>query len=184
MPSIPRRPKLEERWEQPSGAPQAKQSARHASPDTGKETEPRAEPRWARLCGRGGIECLTREPNRSRVAWGQHAQGASIAHFWSAMADPGPAIVLVGDEPLTRSYLRRLLQGAGFDVRAEASDAETGIELCLRERPALCLVDYGIPGGGLRVVREVSQKVPETRLVVLSATADRNEMIDAIRAGA
>jgi DNA-binding NarL/FixJ family response regulator len=100
------------------------------------------------------------------------------------MPEPGPAIVLVGSEPLSWSYLRRLLEAAGFDVRAEATDAETGIELCLRERPALCLVDRGTPGGGLRVVRKVSQKVPETRVVVLSATADRNDMIDAIRAGA
>ena len=62
-------------------------------------------------------------------------------------------------------------------------DAETEIELCLRKRPALCLVEHGTRGGGLRVVRKVSQRVPETRVVVLSATADRNDMIDVIRAG-
>jgi two-component system, NarL family, response regulator LiaR len=100
------------------------------------------------------------------------------------MPEPGPAIVLVGSEPLSGSYLRELLEAAGFDVRAEATDADTGIELCLRERPALCLVDRGTPGGAIRLVRKVSQKVPETRVVVLSATADRNDMIDAIRAGA
>jgi DNA-binding NarL/FixJ family response regulator len=100
------------------------------------------------------------------------------------MPDSPPAIVLVGAEPLARSYLRGILEGAGFDVRAEASSAETGIEQCVRERPALCLVDYGLPGSGIRVVREVSQKVPETRVVVLADTADRNDMIDVIRAGA
>jgi len=100
------------------------------------------------------------------------------------MPEPGPSIVLVGEEPLTWRYLRRLLEAADFEVRAEASDAETGIALCLRERPALCLVDRSIPGGAVRVAREVSQKAPETRVVVLSPASDRNDMVDVIRAGA
>ena len=67
-----------------------------------------------------------------------------------------PGIVLVADEPMTRASLRRLLEDAGFDVRAEAGDEETAIEVTLRERPRLCLVDLFISGGGIRVVREVS----------------------------
>ena len=95
-----------------------------------------------------------------------------------------PGIVLVADEPMTRASLRRLLEDAGFDVRAEAGDEETAIEVTLRERPRLCLVDLFISGGGIRVVREVSQRLPETAVVVLTASADRDDMIDAIRAGA
>jgi DNA-binding NarL/FixJ family response regulator len=95
-----------------------------------------------------------------------------------------PGIVLAVDEPMTRASLRRLLEDAGFDVRAEAGDAETAIEVTVRERPRLCLVDLFISGGGTRVVREVSQRLPETAVVVLTASADRDDMIDAIRAGA
>ena len=98
--------------------------------------------------------------------------------------EPGPAIVLVDDEPLTRASLRELLEGAGFDVRAEAGDAETAIEACVRERPRLCLVDLYISGGGLRVVREVSQRVPEALVVVLAASPNPSDLMDAIRAGA
>ncbi|HEY1237990.1 MAG TPA: response regulator transcription factor [Solirubrobacterales bacterium] len=100
------------------------------------------------------------------------------------MAKTGPAIVLAEGEPLTRSSLRRLLEEAGFDVRAEAGDADGAIDLCLRERPALCLVALRIPGGGIRVVREVSRRLPAARVVVLSSSDDRDDMIDAIRAGA
>ena len=96
----------------------------------------------------------------------------------------GPAIVLVVDEPLTRASLRGLLEGAGFDVRAEAGDAETAIEACVRERPRLCLVDLNISGGGIRVVREVSQRVPEARVVVLAASPNPSDLMDAIRGGA
>lgn len=98
--------------------------------------------------------------------------------------EPGPAIVLVDDEPLTRTSLRRLLEDAGFHVRAEAGDAETAIEACVRERPRLCLLDVHIPGGGIRVVREVSQRVPETQVVVLATSPNPSDLMDAIRAGA
>ena len=100
------------------------------------------------------------------------------------MREPGPAIVLVDDEPLTRASLRGLLEGAGFDVRAEAGDAETAIEACVRERPRLCLVDLNISGGGIRVVREVSQRVPEAQVVVLAASPNPSDLMDAIRGGA
>ena len=111
----------------------------------------------------------------SRAGNGAHAAG---------VAERGPAVVLVEDEPVTRTSLRRLLESAGFEVRAEAADAQTAIELSVRKRPRLCLVDLNIPGGGIRVVREVSQRVPEAVVVVLTASEDRDDLIDAIRAGA
>ena len=85
---------------------------------------------------------------------------------------------------MTRTALRRLLENSGFEVAAEAGDAETAIESSLRERPQLCLVDLYMPGGGIRVVREVSRRVQEASVVVLTASEDRDDMIDAIRAGA
>jgi DNA-binding NarL/FixJ family response regulator len=100
------------------------------------------------------------------------------------VAEPGPAIILVEDEPVTRTALRQLLEGGGFEVRAEAGDAESAIEVSVRERPRLCLVDLYMPGGGIRVVREVSRRIPEVLVVVLTASEDRDDLVDAIRAGA
>jgi DNA-binding NarL/FixJ family response regulator len=100
------------------------------------------------------------------------------------VAERGPAIVLADSEPLTRKALRRLLEGARFNVKAEAGDADTAIEVSVRERPHLCLVDLHMPGGGIRVVREVSRRAPRTLVVVLTASADRDDLVDAIRAGA
>ena len=100
------------------------------------------------------------------------------------MSERGPAIVLAEDEPVTRAALRRLLEGAGFEVTAEAGDADSAIESSLREPPQICLVDLFMPGGGIRVVREVSRRLPEASVVVLTASEDRDHMVDAIRAGA
>jgi two-component system nitrate/nitrite response regulator NarL len=100
------------------------------------------------------------------------------------VADPGPSIVLVDDEPVTRREVRRLLERDGFDVTAEAADAQSAIETIARERPRLCLVDLRVPGGGIRVVREASRKTPETLIVVLTDSANRTDLLDAIRGGA
>ena len=69
-------------------------------------------------------------------------------------------------------------------MKAEAGDAATAIEVTVRERPRLCVMDLYIPGGGISVLREVSHLVPETLVVVLTASEDHNDLIDAIRAGA
>ena len=85
---------------------------------------------------------------------------------------------------MTRTAVRRLLERAGFEVRGEAADAATAIEICVRERPRLCLVDLYMPGGGIRIVHEVTRRVPGTLVVVLTGSEDQADLVDAIRAGA
>ena len=68
-------------------------------------------------------------------------------HLWGlTVAEPGPSIVLIDDEPVTRTAIRRLLEGAGFEVRAEAADADAAIEVSIRARPRICPVDLFMPG--------------------------------------
>ena len=100
------------------------------------------------------------------------------------LAELGPSVVIVEDEPVTRAALRGLLEGEGFRVVAEADDAEGAIAAAFRERPQICVVDINIPGGGIRVVREVARRRTDTALVMLTASESRDDLIDAIRAGA
>jgi DNA-binding NarL/FixJ family response regulator len=80
--------------------------------------------------------------------------------------------------------VRRLLEANDFEVVAEASDAEGGIEAALREAPDLCLVEVEIPGGGITVTRQITRRLRETTVVMLTASSDRDDLIDSIRAGA
>jgi DNA-binding NarL/FixJ family response regulator len=100
------------------------------------------------------------------------------------MPQQRPTIVLVDDEPVTRSAIRRLLEEDGFEVCAETGAGESAIKIVAREHPQLCLVDPNTPRGGLRVVREVSRRVPSTVIVVLTGSENRGDLSDAIRAGA
>ena len=95
-----------------------------------------------------------------------------------------PRVVLVDDEEIALIAVRRILEQSGFSVRQEARDARSGIEAALGERPDILLVDLGIPGGGISVIREVARRLPDTAVVVLTASDDHADLLDAIRAGA
>jgi DNA-binding NarL/FixJ family response regulator len=94
-------------------------------------------------------------------------------------------IVLVEDERLVRLSIRKVLERSGFSVQGEAFTAAEGIELSLRERPDICLVDVGLPDrDGIEVARELTRREPAIAVVMLSASSEHDDLIDAIRAGA
>jgi DNA-binding NarL/FixJ family response regulator len=95
------------------------------------------------------------------------------------------SVVLVEDEGLVRASVRKILHGGGFEVVGEAGDAEEGVEVTLRERPDVSLVDVGLPtAGGISVARELTKRAPEIAVVMFSASERHDDLIDAIRAGA
>ena len=65
-------------------------------------------------------------------------------------------IVIIEDDPGIRTVLRLALKGAGFtDVIAEER-GDKGLEIVLREHPALVILDLMLPGmDGLAVCREI-----------------------------
>jgi DNA-binding NarL/FixJ family response regulator len=95
-----------------------------------------------------------------------------------------PRVVLVEDEEIALTAVRRILEQSGFTVRREARDAQSGIEAALSERPDIFLIDLGIPGGGISVIHEVARRLPDTAVVVLTASDEHADLLDAIRAGA
>jgi DNA-binding NarL/FixJ family response regulator len=95
-----------------------------------------------------------------------------------------PQVTLIEDEPVARASIRRVLERSGFSVEGEATAADEGIDLALRVRPEICLIDVSIPGGGIRAAREIARRLPETAVVMLSASSDHSDVADSIRAGA
>jgi DNA-binding NarL/FixJ family response regulator len=93
-------------------------------------------------------------------------------------------VVLVEDQPLVRTAVRRVLEAGGFDVVAEAEDAAAGTDAVLRERPDLCLMDIERPGGGIDATREIRRQAPETTVVMLTASDNHEDLMQSIQAGA
>jgi len=91
--------------------------------------------------------------------------------------------VLVEDEPQIRRFVRTALERESWRV-FEAATARQGIVECGTRRPALVIVDLGLPDAdGLVVIREVRlwSSVP---IIVLSARSNEEQKIAALDHGA
>ena len=72
-----------------------------------------------------------------------------------------------------------------LDFAGAAADADEAVELALRHRPAVCVVDVTMPGGGgPRATREIRRCCPGTEVLALSGREDRESVVEMLRAGA
>jgi DNA-binding NarL/FixJ family response regulator len=98
-----------------------------------------------------------------------------------------PIRVLVADDEKTVVDVLRALIGSDPSLRfvGAANNAEDAIELTMRERPDVVLLDVRMPGGGgLRATREITRRCAPTKVVALSAHEDSDTVIGMISAGA
>jgi DNA-binding NarL/FixJ family response regulator len=93
-------------------------------------------------------------------------------------------VVIADDHPPTRAGVRAALERAGFDICGEAATAQGAIELALRERPDVCLLDIHMPGGGIAAAAAISAALPATAVVALTVSQDDEDLFGAIKAGA
>jgi two-component system response regulator NreC len=95
-------------------------------------------------------------------------------------------IVLADDHHVVRQGLRSLLEAEpDFSVIGETGDGLEVTQLVERLRPHVLVLDLMMPGlNGLEVTRQVSQRSPQTRVVILSMHANEAYVLEALRAGA
>jgi DNA-binding NarL/FixJ family response regulator len=84
-----------------------------------------------------------------------------------------PVRIVIGeDDVLMREGIARLLTEAGFDVVAQAGDADALLRKALAHKPDIVVADVQMPPGhgddGLRAVLELRKQRPETGVLVLS----------------
>jgi DNA-binding NarL/FixJ family response regulator len=95
-------------------------------------------------------------------------------------------IVTADDHPIFRDGLRRLLESEpGFEVVGEAGTTKEALRLVAELAPDILLLDLAMPdGSGLDVLRELDLSDASVRTVLLTASADKQQMLDALRLGA
>lgn len=98
-----------------------------------------------------------------------------------AMAER-PSVVLIEDQPIAQASIGKLLERGGF--RVESGSGQDGMELALSHRPDICLVDVSPHDQAVHAVRELARRLPHTAVVMLSASSEHSDVIDAVRAGA
>lgn len=95
-------------------------------------------------------------------------------------------VLLADDHPSVRTGLREMLEGkANIRVVAEASDGREAVQLALRHRPEVALVDLQMPVmDGYQATSEIAAASPDTAIVILSARGRQGEVLRAVEAGA
>ena len=95
-------------------------------------------------------------------------------------------ILLADDHHMMRQGLRMLLEAEeDFRVVAEAGDGREASRLAERFTPDVLIVDVMMPGlNGLEVTRQVVQRSPRTRVIMLSMYSNEAYVLEALRNGA
>src|SRR5262245_2652036 len=94
-------------------------------------------------------------------------------------------VMVVDDHPMWRDAVERDLQDAGFDVVAVAADGNQAIARFPAARPQVVVLDLQIPGpGGVEVTADVLGRDPSARVLILSASGEQRDVLEAVKAGA
>jgi DNA-binding NarL/FixJ family response regulator len=93
-------------------------------------------------------------------------------------------VVLADDQSATRAGVRRVLAPHGFRIVAEVENAAEAVSAALEHRPDMCMLEIRIPGNGIAAARRISEELPETKIVMLTASERHDDLLAALRAGA
>jgi DNA-binding response OmpR family regulator len=92
-------------------------------------------------------------------------------------------ILVVDDEPKIVQLVRDYLERAGFAVLS-AQDGKTALSLARTEKPALLILDLGLPGlDGLDVTREL-RKSSNAPIIMLTARSEETDKLVGLELGA
>jgi DNA-binding NarL/FixJ family response regulator len=94
-------------------------------------------------------------------------------------------VLIADDHALFRDGLRGLLEARGVDVVGEARDGREGVDLAVRLRPDIVLMDLDMPVlDGLAATRLISAEQPDVKVIMLTASEEDAHLFEAIKSGA
>jgi DNA-binding NarL/FixJ family response regulator len=93
--------------------------------------------------------------------------------------------MVVDDHPIWRDAVARDLAEAGYQVAAVAADGPQALRLAAAARPHVVVLDLQLPGmSGVELTRALQAAQAGVRVLVLSASGEQQDVLDAVKAGA
>ena len=94
--------------------------------------------------------------------------------------------MVVDDHPIVRNGLREALEGSGrFEVVGLAGDGEEAVRIVEELKPEVIVMDVIMPNkDGIDACREIMELLPDTRVMMLTASTEEDAVIEAMAAGA
>jgi two-component system, NarL family, response regulator LiaR len=98
----------------------------------------------------------------------------------------GITVVVIDDHGMVAETLKATLsEQEGISVIGLASSGREGIDLAVSLRPNVVLVDFRLPDmTGADVIRALTEKIPESRCVVLTGSGQDRALLESLEAGA
>jgi len=94
-------------------------------------------------------------------------------------------VMVVDDHPMWREGVARDLAEAGYDVVAAVGEGAQAVRVAASVRPDVVVLDLQLPDlSGVEVIQGLVAKDAQVRVLVLSASGEQQDVLDAIKAGA
>lgn len=95
-------------------------------------------------------------------------------------------VFAVDDHPVVLEGVHRMLSlAAGIEIVGEAEDVSSAMELMAQLRPEVLLLDVRLPGvDGMRATRQLKERFPEMRVLILTVCDDDSCLFESLKAGA
>ena len=95
-------------------------------------------------------------------------------------------IVIIDSDGDTRDRIKEMFgKMPRFRIIGETADPSTGLELILKAKPDIVIMDlYPSPDNSLRTAEKITQAIPDATIFMMSLHGDRDMIIRAMRAGA
>ena len=94
-------------------------------------------------------------------------------------------VLVVDDHPIWRDGAARNLSEAGYVVVGTAGDGAQALRVATATRPDVVLLDLNLPdASGAEVISRLLAALPSVRILMLSASGERQDVLDAVTAGA
>lgn len=101
------------------------------------------------------------------------------------MAHDAVKVMVVDDHPMWRDAVARDLAEAGYDVVATAADGPEAVSRARAAAPEVLVLDLNLPGqSGVEVCKELVGDNPALRVLVLSASGEHQDVLEAVKSGA
>ncbi|MFF7973754.1 response regulator [Streptomyces sp. NPDC007905] len=94
-------------------------------------------------------------------------------------------VMVVDDHPMWRDAVARDLTESGLEVVATAGDGEQAVRRAKAAAPDVLVLDLNLPAKpGVQVCRELVAHNPALRVLVLSASGEHADVLEAVKSGA
>ncbi len=100
-------------------------------------------------------------------------------------AEGAVRVMIVDDHPIWRGAVAKDLEAAGYQVVATAANGEEAIVRAAATRPHVVVLDMKMPGiSGAEITARLIEADPAVRVLVLSASGEQDDVLQAVKAGA